>query len=67
MSFFIYLMIFGCELMTNKDSLGEYSWVSGLVFSIGAIGCMACHMHHRDRIEKLEIRVKKLEEKDKNI
>lgn len=67
MPFFIYLMIFGYELMTNKESLGEYSWVSGFVFSIGVIGCMFSNLNHKERIERLETKVKKLEEKDKNI
>lgn len=64
---FISLMILGWELMTNKDSLGEYSWISGLVFSIGVIGCMFSNLNHKERIERLENKVEKLEEKDKNI
>lgn len=64
---FISLMILGWELMTNRDSLGEYSWISGLVFSVGIIGCMFSNLNHKERIEKLEIKVEKLEEKDKNI
>lgn len=67
MAFFISLMILGSELMKDKDSLGKYSWISGFVFSIGAIGCMFSNLNYKERIEKLENKVKKLEEKDKNI
>lgn len=67
MTFYISLMILGSELMKNKESLGEYSWISGFVFSIGVIGCMFSNLNHKERIERLETKVKKLEEKDKNI
>lgn len=67
MPFYISLMIFGSELMKNKDSLGKYSWISGFVFSIGVIGCMFSNLNYKERIERLENKVKKLEEKDKKI
>lgn len=64
---FISLMILGWDLMTNKDSLGKYSWISGFIFSIGIIGCMFSDLNRKERIERLETKVRKLEEKDKNI